>query len=149
MSAKYDQIVEEIIDWFRENPDAFEECIEDLDSYCGYLDDHRYYPMDELVTFCDMKDNPIDLLYMAFYGGDEYYEGEYDEHFNPNREYFRINAYGNLVSSNEKFYNMFLDKFFVDTMYQNMNHIWSWERYPELSALFEELNDCEGVADED
>lgn len=39
---------EKIKAYFEENEEIFNACIEELDSYNGYLGDDRYYPMDEL-----------------------------------------------------------------------------------------------------
>ena len=40
--------VKKIIDYFNDNEDLFNSCMEELDSYNGYLGDNRYYSMDEL-----------------------------------------------------------------------------------------------------
>ena len=39
---------EKIIIYFKEHEELFNDCIEELDSYNGYLGDNRYYCMDEL-----------------------------------------------------------------------------------------------------
>lgn len=98
-----------LMDYFKENEDAFIEAIEELDSYNGYLGDDRYYDMEFLNEFyCETE--PLDILYRAFYGYDEDTSTE-DHHteFNPNRKYFRYNGYGNLVSADYKDYSGRLD----------------------------------------
>ena len=40
--------IEKIIEYFNDNPDQFNACIEELDSYNGYLNDSRYYEMELL-----------------------------------------------------------------------------------------------------
>ena len=41
------EITKEIIEYFKNNEEIFNECIEELDNYNGYLGDNRYYFMDE------------------------------------------------------------------------------------------------------
>lgn len=133
-----------IIAYFEENKELFNSCIEELDSYNGYLSDNRYYDMEELdVLFCDTP--AIDLLNRAFFGHDEdtyTTDSRGDrEHgrFNPNRDYFTFNGYGNLVSSNYKDYSGFLDTYTVESMAENRSYIDTIESDEDLSALFDEL----------
>ncbi len=42
---------EKIIAYFEENEDIFNSCIEELDSFNGYLKDNRYYEMELLDEF--------------------------------------------------------------------------------------------------
>lgn len=102
--TEYEELIEKVIEWFKDNEEAFNDCIEELDSWNGYLGDDRYESMDMLNEFYSGVD-PIDILYRAFYGHDEDNyttdsrgEKHYGE-FNPNREFFRYNGYGNLVST--------------------------------------------------
>ena len=39
-------IIADIIQYFKENEDVFNDCMEELDSYNGYLSDDRYYDME-------------------------------------------------------------------------------------------------------
>lgn len=41
-------VIDEIINYFEENEAAFIACMEELDSYNGYLGDDRYFEMEEL-----------------------------------------------------------------------------------------------------
>lgn len=141
--------IEKIITYFEENEDIFIECIEELDSYNGYLGDDRYYFMGELNEHFSGQD-PVDILYRAFYGHDddnwttdERGEREYRE-FNPNREYFYYNGCGNLVSCNYKDYSDKLDHYVVEDMSENRRYIDTIEEYEELAALFDELEETEG-----
>lgn len=43
-----DEIIKDIITYFKENDDVFCNAIEELDSYNGYLSDNRYYYMEDL-----------------------------------------------------------------------------------------------------
>ena len=99
--------IKEIIAYFEENEEIFNACIEELDSYNGYLNDNRYYEMEMLNEFYNGTD-PIELLQRAYYGRDDDTwtidasgNKTYGE-FNPNRDYFYYNGHGNLVSSDYK-----------------------------------------------
>lgn len=134
--------------WFEENESIFNDCMEELDSYNGYLGDDRYYPMEELNDlFCDQ--DHIWLLNRAYFGydaetwhTDAHGEKEYGA-FNPNREYFTFNGYGNLVSADYKDYSAFLDDYAIDSMTENRRYIYSIDSDAELSELFDALEDAE------
>lgn len=135
---------EKIIAYFEENKELFNYCIEELDGYNGYLGDDRYYDMEELDEL--FGNTPaIDLLNRAFFGHDEDTwttdsrgDREYGP-FNPNRDYFTFNGYGNLVSSNYKDYSGYLDTYAVERMAENRSYIFTIESDEDLSALFDEL----------
>lgn len=142
------QVINAIIGLFEGNADLFNACIEELDSYNGYLGDDRYYEMDMLADFyCDCK--PIELLERAFYGYDEddYHTDSYGREeygaFNPNRDYFRYNGYGNLVSADYKDYSNYLDDWAIEQMAKYRADIYSIDADPELSALFDELENID------
>ena len=147
-----EKIVDQIIEFFKENEEIFNSCIDELDSYNGYLGDDRYYDMDDLDEFyCDAK--PLDLLYRVFYGRDDdawTTDAHGDKHygeFNPNRSYFYYNGYGNLISSDYKDYSCHLDHYAVEEMSENRRYLHSIEDDDDLSALFdalEEYNEQEG-----
>ena len=139
-----DQTIKKIIEYFEENEDVFNSCIEELDNYNGYLNDDRYYEMELLNEFYHGSD-PIELLQRAYYGhdadswttdsrGDKIY-GE----FNPNRDYFTYNGYGNLVSADYKDYSAQLGAWAIESMSENRQYIDTIEDNIELSALFDEL----------
>ena len=137
-------IKEQIKEFFEENEEVFNECIEELDSYNGWLGDDRYYEMsmiDEL--YCNSS--PSEVLERAFYGHDDeswttnsYGEKEYGE-FNPNRDYFYFNGYGNLVSADYKDYFAYLDDYLIDSLAENRCYVDAIESNDELSALFDKL----------
>ena len=138
--------IQKIIDYFEENENIFNACIEELDSYNGYLGDSRYCEMDMLDDFyCNMQ--PLEILQRAYYGRDA---GTYtlDRHgekiygeFNPNRDYFYFNGYGNLVSSDYKDYSSFLDSYVIESMLENRCYIDSIDDNEELKGLFDELEE--------
>lgn len=129
-----DNIIEEMIErYFDRYPDALEEIIEELDSWNGYLGDDRYYYMDDINEIFFDSD-PVEILIQAFCGYDEDIEGS---SFNPNREYFKFNGYGNLVSSDYKDYSGYNDRWLVEAIEENRSHIDSLNNYEELAALFD------------
>ena len=134
---------EKIIHFFNVNEELFNQCIEELDDYNGYLGDERYYPMNELDELY-IGTEPSEILNRAFFGYDEdTYSMNSNgsiEHgqFNPNREFFRYNGYGNLVSSDYKDYSVLLDKYAVEAMADNIEYIDTINETPELLELFNE-----------
>lgn len=139
-----EEITADIIEYFKNNEDIFNDCMEELDSYNGYLSDDRYYSMDELDELHNGIE-PSELLRRAFFGYDEEtYTTDRDGNkiygaFNPNRDYFRYNGYGNLVSADYKDYTGMLDKYAVESMSENRLYVDSIEQSDELAALFDEL----------
>ena len=139
-----DQTIKKIIEYFENNEELFNSCIEELDSYNGYLGDNRYYEMELLNEFYAGAD-PIEILNRAYFGRDDDNwhtdsrgEKTYGE-FNPNRDYFYYNGYGNLVSSDYKDYSAQLDHYAIEDMCENRQYIDSIEDDEELAALFDEL----------
>lgn len=142
------EIIKKIIEYFEENEDLFNACIEELDNYNGFLGDDRYYEM-EMLAELFQNDDIINLLNRAYFGRDDenwhtdsHGQKIYDS-FNPNREYFHFNGYGNLVSSNYKDYSDRLDHYAVEDMRENRQYIDSIEEDDELSAMFDELEENE------
>ena len=139
-----EEITADIIEYFENNEDIFNDCIEELDSYNGYLGDYRYYSMDELDELHNGIE-PSELLRRAFFGYDEEtYTTDRDGNktygaFNPNRDYFRYNGYGNLVSADYKDYSGMLEPFAIEVMRENREYIDSIDDNKELSNLFDEL----------
>lgn len=149
-----EQIIQKIIDYFKDNEDVFNDCIEELDNYNGYLADDRYYSMDELNEFYTGAE-PTEILFRAFYGYDaETYttdgrgDKEYGQ-FNPNREYFYYNGYGNLVSADYKDYSAFLDCYAVEKMSENRYYIDTIDNNEELTKLFDELEEFDSEDDDE
>lgn len=142
------EAIKNILDYFNENETEFDDCIEELDSYNGYLGDDRYYFMEELdEIYHDVE--PTELLRRAFYGydsetwsTDSHGNKEYGA-FNPNREYFTFNGYGNLVSADYKDYSAYMDSYAVEEMAQHRRYIYSIEEHIELSILFDEYEDAD------
>lgn len=142
-----EEVTADIIAYFESNEEEFNQAIKELDSYNGYLGDDRYYSMDELDELYNGVE-PSEILARAFYGYDEDTyttdsagNREYGP-FNPNREYFRFNGYGNLVSADYKDYSAQLDEYAIEAMSDNRCYIDSIEDSEELAALFDELEEA-------
>lgn len=143
-----ENIIKKIIAYFEENEEMFNNCIEELDAYNGYLGDYRYYLMEDINEFYNNA-APLELLQRAYFGRDDDTwttdasgNKTYGE-FNPNREYFYYNGYGNLVSSDYKDYSSHLDEYAIQEMIENRSYIDSIESDDELTALFDELEQNE------
>lgn len=128
-----------LMDLFENDEGLFNDTIEELDNYNGYLGDDRYYEMEILPELLRGKDI-IDLLNMAYFGDDDtYYIDQYGhkhyESFNPNRNYFYFNGYGNLCSIDYKDYSCRLDNYFIDALLENYNHLYLDD---EIISIIEE-----------
>ena len=140
--------IKNIIEYFEGNEELFNTCIEELDGYNGYLGDDRYYEMEYISEFYNGVE-PLELLRRAYFGRDDdtwTTDGggnkTYGE-FNPNRDYFYYNGYGNLVSSDYKDYSHKLDNYVIESMSENRQYIDSIEEDEELAALFDKLEEGE------
>lgn len=139
-----EEITREIIEYFKNNEDIFNDCMEELDNYNGYLGDRRYYEMEninEFFTDCE----PMEILCRTYYGGDEdtaitNEDGtkRYGE-FNPMREFFYFNGYGNLISSDFKNYEDFIEPYTIKEICKNREEINSTYYNDKLTELFDEL----------
>lgn len=89
--------IQKLMKYYKENPDDFADDAEKLDDYNGYLGNERRHPMDEIGKIYDDAD-PIEILRRTFYG-----------EFNPYRNYFYVDAYGNFISTDKRDYRDFLD----------------------------------------
>ena len=122
-------INEQLKELFENDEELFNSTIEELDGYNGYLGDNRYYSMDELDEFYRGSD-PLEILRRAYYGRDDDTwttdsngNKTYGE-FNPNRDYFYYNGYGNLVSSDYKDYSYLLDDYFIESLLENYESLY-------------------------
>ena len=113
------KLVEKLLEYYKENMEDFANDIEQLDDWTGCLYDDKIYPMEELNEFFS-NEKPDEIIRRAFYGYDEpINENEQRQPFNPNREYFYFNGYGNLVSIAEKDYSLYLEESFIQDIIDN------------------------------
>ena len=68
--------------------DELVELLQHMNGYDGCFEDYVYYDMDEFDEFMSNY-SPMEIAQMIYFGGD----------FNPNDDYFRFTAYGNLESA--------------------------------------------------
>ena len=64
------------------------ELLQHMNAYDGYFEDSVYYDMDNFEEFMSNY-SPMEIAQRIYFGD-----------FNPNDDWFRFNAYGNLVSAN-------------------------------------------------
>jgi hypothetical protein len=140
--------INKIIAFFEENNGIFNECIEELDNWNGFLDDNRYNDMELLNEIYDGAE-PLEILRRAFFGHDEdnwhtdsHGNKEYAE-FNPNRDYYKYDGYGNLISTNYPDYSEYIDKYAIEEMSEHRRFIDAIDDNEELTALFDELENGE------
>ena len=117
--------IDMLLDYFDVNEESFTEVIEDLDSWNGYLGDDRWYYMEELDDlYTGAGQGALEVLRRAFFGYDlDYSTEDRREAFNPNRDYFKFNGYGNLVSSDYRDYSDLLDNYFVNEVIDNAGRL--------------------------
>lgn len=117
------ELVEKLMEYYKENKNDFNMDIEELDNWNGYLADDRIVPMEYFNEYYQGM-QPIEILQCALYGCDEVYaENGVVSSFNPDRDYFYYNGYGNLVSTDEWDYTDFLDEYAVQDIIDNECHL--------------------------
>lgn len=132
--------IKKIITYLEENEEAAANCIEQLDNYNGFLDFNRYYYMEELPQF--YENDVENLLERIYFGYDEDYSTEEQKApFNPLRDFFKYNAYGNLVSSNCKDYLSYIDDYLIEELETNRSDIYEIDDNIDLHVLFDELEE--------
>lgn len=141
-----EKIINEIKNYFIENEETFNIALEQLSGWNGYAVDDIWYEMDEIDEILNDRD-ATDILLLAYNGYDESYttdahgERHYCE-FNPNANFFRFNAYGNLVSSWYKDYTSHIERYTILEMLENRDEIDIIGETAELSELFEQLENA-------
>jgi hypothetical protein len=141
-------IKEQLKELLEQDEQLFNAAIEELDSYNGYLGDNRYYCMEDINEFY-RDSEPLELLQRAYFGRDDDTwstdssgDKTYGE-FNPNREYFTYNGYGNLVSSDYKDYSYLLDDYFIDDLIENAEYLYLDDEIMDIiNGAAEEVEQC-------
>ena len=140
-------LAETLLNYYKEHEEDFNHDIEELDSWNGILGDNRIEDMDYLDELYQFKE-ATEILRCAYFGHDD--DTWHDENgervhgeFNPNRDYFYFNGYGNLVSTDYKDYSDYLDLDYVQDIVDNYGHL-------DLSVWAQEIIDnYYAEADED
>lgn len=139
---------EQIRQILADNEEIFNELCEQLDNKNGFLGNNRYYPMYELYQYNQPSDQESfdRLMNLIYYGQDEdsfTYDNNGNKNyssFNPNRDWFKYDGYGNLVSTDYKEYPVTVSELIdevVEHYYDiNIDDV-------ELDELFEELVESE------
>lgn len=149
-----EHIIKDIIEYLSENESVFNDIIEELDRWNGFLGEDRFYEMEEINELYSGTD-PIDILYRAFYGHDadtwstdSHGKKEYGQ-FNPNRDFFKFNGYGNLVSTDYPDYSGYLDSYFVEECLDALGHLYTVDEDEQLKELFDALEDLDSQDDDE
>ena len=79
--------------------------------------EYEPYDMSEFNEMTNYRDDPLEAITRAFYGGKYGFE---NDSFNPNDEWFAYDAYGNLVSISD--YEMV--EYFKDHIDEEEFHAW-------------------------
>ena len=138
---------ETLFNYYQEHEDDLNHDIEELDSWNGILGDRRAEQMDYLDEIYQGKE-ATEILRRAYFGHDddswheENGERVYGE-FNPNRDYFYFNGYGNLVSTDELDYSDFLDEDFVQGIINNECHLDLSDGAQEIIDNYDEDGDSD------
>lgn len=123
MTRTIEEIKADILKYYEENIDEFNENIVELDGYNGYLGDDRYYDM-SMFDECMNGLTPSEIACRVAYGD-----------FNPAHDYFRFNGYGNLESDYSEDYSEHLNHWAIESMLDNRYEL---NLSDELEELFDE-----------
>ena len=132
------ELVKELMNYYRENMEDFNSDIEELDEWTGCLYDDQIYSMD-LLNELFQGTEPDEILRRAFYGYDEpLNKDEERQPFNPNRNYFYFNGYGNLVSIDKKDYSSYLEESFIQEIIDNRYNLTLSSRAEDIIDDYED-----------
>ena len=123
----FDELFDRAVQRLNDDSDLFNDMCEELDSYNGFLDDARWYPMeqfDELMDGC----TPSEIA-----------EKVWQEDFNPRHNYFKFTLYG-VESSDYRDYDDYVDaEDVVDGLQTHYAHLWFND--DSFKALIEALSE--------
>ena len=137
------KLAEILLNYYKENEKDFNHDIEEMDDWNGYLGSGRIEPMKELDVIYQSKE-ATEILRRAFFGYDDAYaKSEQRATFNPNRDYFYFNGYGNLVSTDELDYSDYLDVDCVQDIIDNESHLCLSDGAQEIIDSYDEPKEME------
>lgn len=129
---------QELLSYYKQNTEDFNNDIEALDDLTGYLGGERAIPMEDLDDYYQ-DISPLDLLRRAFFGYDEEdINSKQKAPFNPNRDYFYVNGYINLVSTDNLDYSDWLDEVTVDNIIDNSQNLMLSDGAQEIIDEYED-----------
>ena len=102
-----------------------------MNAYDGCFDDEIYFDMDEFDEFMSNY-SPMEIAQMVYFGGD----------FNPEDDYFRFTAYGNLESADWCDVEADAEDLVDDIIDHLVNHYDGDTPWPELDYLADSDNDA-------
>ena len=131
---KQEKVKERLLKYFEENEDVFNEVILNLGCLSGILEHDKFYDMPELQYFFNEYpcESVVDLLLKAHCGKDL---DSQDKPFNPTRDYFRFDAYGNLESTNYPDYSSHLGDEFLEQVIKYKDELCSFQDNSELQEI--------------
>ena len=136
-------LAETLLNYYKENEYDFNNDIEEMDNWNGCLGFGRINPMEELDVIYQSKE-VTEVLIRAYFGHDDDIWCEengkrvYGE-FNPNRDYFYFNGYGNFVSTDYKDYSDYLDVDYVQDIIDNESHLCLSDGAQQIIDSYDEL----------
>ena len=114
-------LVDELLSYYERNGEDFADDIEELDDWNECLYDDKIYSMDELdEVLQDIE--PSEILRSALFGHDES-QGKIKSTFNLDRDYFRFNGLGDLVSTDKRDYSSYLEEYFIQEIIDNKYYL--------------------------
>ena len=135
------ELVKELMNYYKEHVEDFNNDIEVLNSWNDCLYDDQVFPMGDLNELCQGISTK-EILRRAFYGYDEPTDKDGERlPFNPNRDYFYFNGYGNLVSTDKIDYSSYLNECFIQDIIDNRSHLLLTEGAQELIDNYEDENE--------
>ena len=140
-------LAETLLIYYQEHEDDFNHDIEELDSWNGILGDRRVMQMDMLDEIYQGKE-ATEILRRAYFGHDD--DSWHDENgervygeFNPNRDYFYFNGYGNLISTDERDYSDYIDLYYTQDIIDNEFHLDLSDGAQEIIDNYDEDGDSD------
>lgn len=135
------ELVEKLLAYYKDNEEDFIDDIEELDNWNGCLYDDRIFLMEHINdVYCATE--PDEILRRAFYGYDKpLNKDDQRQQFNPNRQYFYFNGFGNLVSTDKKDYTDYLNDYFIQDIIDNRNQLYLSEGAQDIIDKYEDEND--------
>jgi len=135
------ELVKELMNYYKENEENFVDDIEELNGWNDCLYGDQIYSMsdfDEVLQ--DIE--PSDIMHVVSYGYDEpVNKDEERQPFNPNRQYFYFNGYGNLVSTDKIDYSAYLDTYFIQDIIDNNANLTLSEGAQDIIDNYEDENE--------
>ena len=114
-------LLDKLLSYYERNGEDFADDIEELDSWNECLCDDKIFSMDELDEVLQDVE-PSEILRSALFGHDES-QGKIKSTFNLDRDYFRFNGLGDLVSTDKRDYSDYLNDYFIQEIIDNKSHL--------------------------